>query len=265
MNKFAQQGVSLSQAIEELKTIKNSPDDAKFHVIENLCSNVQSPQISMKLMEIKGSLQANGEITTIDPISGKKYPNANSKIDELISYLHELERAGEKQKMSDNSFNFKKFAQEKQNEKKKSRGNPFRVLMGKIGKLLDHGLEKKEIVRYLKKENIWDEKTIDKAVGIVKEYNKKKHRKNKKEVEASTLPNTAEDWGRVKKDYSKRSTPELITSICWLNSLAKIDPKKTSFAKEVADRSGVKTMIREIRAELLKRDMSEQVLDFMMK
>jgi len=78
MNKFAQQGVSLSQAIEELKTIKNSPDDAKFHVIENLCSNVQSPQISMKLMEIKGSLQANGEITTIDPISGKKYPNANS-------------------------------------------------------------------------------------------------------------------------------------------------------------------------------------------
>ena len=84
-------------------------------------------------------------------------------------------------------------------------------------------------------------------------------------MEASTLPNTAEDWGRVKKDYSKRSTPELITSICWLNSLAKIDPKKTSFAKEVADRSGVKTMIREIRAELLKRDMSEQVLDFMMK
>jgi len=267
MKKLAQAGgITLDQAIKELESIKNSNNkDAKFQQIENLRSQVQTPLISEKLGEIIGSIEANSDIVTKDPISGKPYPNSDTKINELIKHLQQMKQAGEQQKMSSNSFNFNKYSQEKKQDKKKSRGNPFRVLMGKIGKLLDHGLEKKEIVRYLKKENIWDEKTIDKAVGIVKEYNKKKHRKGKKEVEASTLPNTAEEWGRIKPDYSKRSNAELITSICWLNSLAKIDPKKTSFAKEVADRSGVKTMIREIKSELLERGMSQSELNLILK
>ena len=255
--------VSHDDVISTLENLKNGTKEEKYHQLENLRTNVQSPEITQQIGNIMGSLQQNDEINTIDPSSGKPYPKTNQLIDDSINHLKTIKKNQERT-MTRQSFNFQKFSQDAQPEKKKKRGNPFRVLMGKVGKLLDHGLEKREIVRYLLKDNIWNEDTIAKAVNIVKEYNKKKHHKTKK-VEAQTLPNTAQEWPRLKVDYSKRSNSELIASICWLNSLAKIDPKKTSFAKEVADRSGVKTMIREIKSELLKRGMSEDSLNLIMK
>lgn len=259
MTKFSQ--VTADNAIEILENLKGGTSEEMYHQLENLRSNVQSPEIIQQIGNIMGNLQQNSEIKTIDPSSGKPYPGHNELIDNLISHLKTIKKSEAKTM----TFNFKKFSQiTKIDPKKKKRGNPFRVLMGKVGKLLDHGLEKREITRYILKDKIWDEKTITRAVDIVKEYNKKKHQKVKK-VEAQTLPNTAEVWPRVKPDYSKRSNSELIASICWLNSLSKIDPKKTSFAKEVADRSGVKTMIREIKSELLKRGMSEENLNLIVK
>jgi hypothetical protein len=68
-------------------------------------------------------------------------------------------------------YNNSKTAQVK--KKKKTRGNPFRVLMGKVGKLLDHGVEKNDIVRYISKLKYWNKETIERAIDIVKEYNKK--------------------------------------------------------------------------------------------
>jgi hypothetical protein len=265
MIKVAQVGVSIDDAVAILTQVKNSEDDdIKYRELESLRTNVQSPQITQEIGNIMGSLQQNSDIKTVDPSSGKPYPTSNVLIDNLINQLKSMKKIEDNtMKVSENVFNFNKFAQAA-GKKKKTRGNPFRVLMGKVGKLLDHGLEKREIVRYLLKENIWNEDTIAKAVNIVKEYNKKQHRKQKK-VEAQTLPNTAEEWTRLKVDYSKRSNPELITSICWLNSLLKLDQKKNSFEKEVADRSGVKTMIREIKSELIKRGMSEESLNQMIK
>jgi hypothetical protein len=64
-------------------------------------------------------------------------------------------------------------------KKKKTRGNPFKVLMGKVGKLLDHGLTKTQIVRKVKKDINFNDDTIKKAIDIVKEYNKKKKRQSK--------------------------------------------------------------------------------------
>ena len=262
MDKIAQGGVPLDQCLQTLKEVRDSNnEDTKYHQIENLRSQVSSPMISQKLGEILGALKIPDNIGTVDPSSGKPYPQTSSKLNELINQIEQMK---ETSKMSGNSFNFSKYAQQNQApiKKKKTRGNPFRVLMGKIGKLLDHGLEKREITRYLMKEKIWNEETISRAVGVVKEYNKKKH---KRVSESQTLPNAKNDWPRIDPDYSKRSNPELITSICWLNSLAHIDPNKTSFAKEVADRSGVKTMIRKIKSELLSRGMSEDDLNLIMK
>jgi hypothetical protein len=173
--------------------------------------------------------------------------------------------------VGNSSFNLNKYSQEKkqvkEDEKKKkdSRGNPFRVLMGKAGKLIDHGLPDRDIVRYLLKEKIWPEDTIRKAIKIVKDYSKKKHLKKKK-VEAQTLMNTAEEWPKMTPDFTKRSNAELITSICWLHSLDKANPKKVSFDhKEVADRTGVKDKIRKIKSELIKRGMSEEDLNLILK
>jgi hypothetical protein len=255
-------GVTLDEIIQVLNHCMDENDPKIICVqIENLRSRCQTPEYSDRLGQILGAFKvpdAHMGVVTKDPISGKPYPNSKGLIQKLLQDLE-----GHK-KMSNQSFNFNKYAQEKKKDKKKSRGNPFRVLMGKVGKLLDHGLEKREIVRYLLKEKIWNEDTISNAVKIVKEYNKKKHRKTHTK-EAQTLPNTAEDWPRLDLDYSKRSNAELIASICWLNSLQKMNSKNNSFGKEVADRSGVKTMISKIKSVLKDRGMSEEALNEIMK
>jgi hypothetical protein len=50
----------------------------------------------------------------------------------------------------------------------------------------------------------------------------------------------------------------------WLNSLTKVKPTLAD-VKEVEDRSGVKTMIRNIRSELINRGMSEASLNSLIK
>lgn len=256
-NKIAQVGVPIDEMIETLNKVLTLNDDSAIRTqIENLRSRVQSPEQSERLGQILGAINipngfSNGAQVT-DPVSGSPYPNTKNFIKE---YINELQ--GHK-KMS-SAFNFEKYSQTKK-KKKDSRGNPFRVLMGKVGKLLDHGLEKRDIVRYLLKEKKWNETTIEKAVKIVKDYNRKKSRKGKK-TEAQTLLDPLNDYERGTPDYSKRSSGELITSICWLTSLASFDPKSNFEGKEVSDRSGVKTMIRQIKTELLKRGMSEEELN----
>jgi|APCry1669192806_1035432.scaffolds.fasta_scaffold00564_2 hypothetical protein len=262
LNKLAQ--YTDKQLIEDLEKASNlhNPDQLHAHLL-TLASKVTNPDYSMRILmlckscKVKNPGELSGNQSVKDPISGSKYKNTH----ELIkNFLDEIKGVS---KMA-NSFNLQKFSQTKPEDKKKKRGNPFRVLMGKIGKMLDHGLERRDIVRYLLKEQIWNEETIKKAIGIVKEYNKKKHRK--KQVKAQTLMNTAEEWPTMNIDYSKRSTPELITSLCWLHSLDNFDFKKHSFDHEkVEDKSGVKSKVREIKSILLKRGMSEDALDLILK
>jgi hypothetical protein len=277
MNKFSQSGVPVKEMIDILQKCRSLPDDQKKRHLENLGSRVSSPEISMKMNEIINSTDTPNSLSNGAQIknpqfddpniqsSGNFSMNTNKLIQDLIDEL----RSGER--VSEVSFNFEKYSQSKappanKDDKKKSRGNPFRVLMGKVGKMLDHGLERRDIVRFLVKEKIWNEETIEKSIKIVKEYNKKKHLKSKgNKKEAQTLLQDAPEWPRVDaKDYSQKSTPELITSILWLNSLMKVTPQRAD-VKEVEDRSGVKTMIRNIRSELTKRGMGEADLNALLK
>ena len=203
MNKFSQQ-VTVDDAIQTLKQcLRENNQDSIRSVIENLVSNVQSPDISLALNNVLGALQIPDNLgkggLIKDPISGEAYPKTADYIQECIEKLE-----GHK-KMSSESFNLSKFSQKKEHKedkkKKDSRGNPFRVLMGKVGKLLDHGLERRDIARYLAKEHIWNEQTIEKAIKIVKQYNRKKKQKPKTS-EAQTLPNINEKTERVYPDYS---------------------------------------------------------------
>jgi len=265
MNKIAQSGVPYEEMLDTLTRVlqSNKPTERNLQ-IENLRSRVQSPEISAKLGEILGalkipdSLPGGGMIK--DPSSGKSYPNTNHLIQSLKDEVQQMHNANKRDAM--NTFNLYKFSQEQlqhEDKKKKKRGNPFRVLMGKIGKLLDHGLSRRDIIRTLTKEGMWDEPVIEKAFGIVKEYSRKRH---KKQTVAQTLIAEAPEWPKIDIDYTKRSSAELITSICWLNSLDKITPENSRMGqKEAADKEGVKTKIRKIKAELLKRGMSEKDLD----
>jgi hypothetical protein len=152
-------------------------------------------------------------------------------------------------------------------KKKKTRGNPFRVLMGKVGKLLDHGLEKKDIVRYLSKQKYWNNETIERAVDIVRDYNKKIKRDSKdeeptkKSSQESNIKTAGYDYD-TKPDFEKRSTPELISRAYFLDDLLaynKTTPQGDF--KEAASKEGAKEELAKIKTELKNRGMDLKNLD----
>jgi hypothetical protein len=142
----------------------------------------------------------NNRTRTKDPITQEldpSYSDIANKIEE--TYLSEAK----------NVYNNSKTAQKK---KKKTRGNPFRVLMGKVGKLLDHGVEKNDIVRYISKLKYWNKETIERAIDIVKEYNKKleqgkdkdeKSEKTADVVDLDKLVDEKEDVEKKTKDIEE--------------------------------------------------------------
>jgi hypothetical protein len=265
ISKFAQT-ITLDELIKTLKHLVSIDDpDVTQRETYRMSSLCQNPDHAMKLIQISKSCnfkdpKRGGKAK--DPVTGAEYPNTSELLQDFISTLEKTNNMN--QRSGSTSFNMASFAQKGEDDKKKKkRGNPFRVLMGQVGKLLNHGLEKRDIVRTLTKKGMFDEKMIAKAVDIVKEYNKKKHRKKST---AQTLPNTAEEWPTMDTDYSKRSTAELVTSLCWLNSLDKINLKKHSFDhSKVEDRTGVKTKIRKIKSVLTERGMSADEINKLVK
>ena len=178
-------------------------------------------------------------------------------------------------------------------KKKKTRGNPFRVLMGKVGKLLDHGIEKNDIARYLAKLKYWNKETIERAVDIVKDYNKKKKQdtdktaetidtdKFKKDVEnLEDVQKTLQDMKNTsyskkkevtsgidydkKPDFTKRSTSELIMRTCFLMDLIDYD-KKTPQGdfKEAANKTGAKEELKQIKSALIERGFDKDELSML--
>jgi hypothetical protein len=84
--------------------------------------------------------------------------------------------------------------------------------MGKVGKLLDHGVEKNDIVRYISKLKYWNKETIERAIDIVKEYNKKldqgkdkdeKSEKTADVVDLDKLVDEKEDVEKKTKDIEE--------------------------------------------------------------
>lgn len=72
---------------------------------------------------------------------------------------------------------------------KRKKSNPFRVLMGYVGKLRDHGMPKREIVKKIlrMKNNRWDAETVRKCVDIVTEMNRRKKKKETTDMTMGTL------------------------------------------------------------------------------
>ena len=203
---------------------------------------------------------------TKDPSTGQYDPTPQELASRMMRKLSHLENE-EKHKNQHTagnkamSFNNRE-AQVK--KKKKTRGNPFRVLMGKVGKLLDHGIEKKDIVRYLAKQKFWTNETIERAVDIVRDYNKKKKqdsnddkvvKEEKKDKKASTEINikTAGLDYDEKPDVEKESTATLLSRAFYLDDLLA--------DKDAASKEGAASELKKIKAELKKRGESLEDLD----
>ena len=205
------EGVTKEEMRQLMNKIKSS--NTNFGELSNevtlVADKVQDTNLRHQLDKLsKALLMSNNNRTrTKDPITKEldpSYSDIANKIEE--TYLVEAK----------NVYNNSKTAQVK--KKKKTRGNPFRVLMGKVGKLLDHGVEKNDIVRYISKLKYWNKETIERAIDIVKEYNKKleqdkdekpeKSKKTADTVDLDKLVKEKEDVEKKTKDVEE--TIELI-------------------------------------------------------
>jgi hypothetical protein len=257
------EGVTKDEMRQLIKKMKAS--DGNFSELSNevtlTADKVQDNDLRHQLDKLSKALlmSNNNETRTKDPITKEldpSYSDIANKIEE--TYLVEAK----------NVYNNSKTAQVK--KKKKTRGNPFRVLMGKVGKLLDHGVDKNDIVRYISKLKYWNKETIERAVDIVKEYNKKLEQGKDKDDETKKKANTVNLSESVKiaalnydskPNFEKRSTPELIMRACFLMDLQ--DYSKTTKQgdfKDAADKKGVSEELKQIRTALTNRGFDKEEL-----
>ena len=163
-------------------------------------------------------------------------------------------------------------------KKKKTSGNPFRVLMGLIGKMLDHGMPKGEIVRKVLKQpkTSWQRETVQKCVDIVKDYSRREHRK--KTEEATMAANTfnprryaqrqlAVRGGEqsrpsvydVTRDTGLMSTTELLMREAYLTDAKKgLGPNENNPGNHTIDTAKLKKDSKAIETELNKRGIGEE-------
>lgn len=264
-------GVTKKEMISLLQKIVHAENDTLKEFksdLEEIIERITRPEYKKRVSQMITAIDMaqDPRKRTKDPSTGQYDPTAQELASRMMRKLSHLENEEEhkNQHTAGNkamSFNNRE-AQVK--KKKKTRGNPFRVLMGKVGKLLDHGIEKKDIVRYLAKQKFWGNETIERAVDIVRDYNKKKKndseddkevKEEKKDKKASTEVNvkTAGLDYDAKPDVEKESTATLISRAFYLDDLL---ADKNAASKETAS-----TELKKIKTELKKRGESLEDLD----
>ena len=257
--------ISLLQKVvhAESETLKECKTD-----LEEIIERITRPEYKKRVSQIITAIDMaqDPRKKTKDPSTGQYDPTAQELASRMMRKLSHLENEEEhkNQHTAGNkamSFNNRE-AQVK--KKKKTRGNPFRVLMGKVGKLLDHGIEKKDIVRYLAKQKFWGNETIERAVDIVRDYNKKKKndskddkevKEEKKDKKASTdvyIKTAGLDYD-AETDWEKRSTAELIYNAYYLDGVLE--------DKDSASKENASAELKKIKTELKKRGESLEDLD----
>ncbi len=260
-------GVTKKEMISLLRKVVQSENETVSEYksdLEEIIERITRPEYKKRVSQIITAIDMaqDPRKRTKDPSTGQFDPTAQQLAERMMNKLSHLDHEEEQNHHTAGtktmSFNNRE-AQVK--KKKKTRGNPFRVLMGKVGKLLDHGIEKKDIVRYLAKQKFWGNETIERAVDIVRDYNKKKKKDSaddkevKEEKKASTEVNVktaALDYDE-EPNWEKRSTAELIYNAYYLDGVLN--------DKDAASKDGAAAELKKIKTELKKRGESLEELD----
>ena len=241
--------------------------------ISNIKGQVQDPAIATQLHNLEGAIASNSnpDRLTRDLTTGEEERSAQDLAQDILDLVENMENKKQDTAEQNITTAAKKSPANEYAPKKKTRGNPFRVLMGQVGKLLDHGMNKRDIIKYLLRKKYWGEDMISKAVDIVKDYNKKKKRKPaKKEASfnlnkyaqmidtnetelANKIPFKSDNDAGITPDWTKRSTAELFARIQWLNSLRAYASDTHRETDDVADIKGAATQQKQIKTELKKR------------
>ena len=258
------EGVTEAELKDIIQEVLASKDN--FQVLADKVANVSLRVMDRGLRHKLDTLSQalmhsnSGRTRTKDPLTGELDPTYQ----DIARDINELYIASKKE---DKVYNNSRAAQTVQKKKKKTRGNPFRVLMGKVGKLLDHGVEKNDIVRYISKLKYWNKETVERAVDIVKDYNRKLKTDNDKD-DAKDSKKEAVKTASLNYDESpkfhKRSTAELIARICFLLDL--LDYSKSTPQgdfKDPADKNGAKEELAQIRKALVDRGFDKEELSML--
>jgi hypothetical protein len=255
------EGVTESELQTLLQEVLACKDD--FQVMADQVANVSvrvvDENLKHKLDKLSKALMHSnsGRTRTKDPLTGELDPTYQ----DIGREIYELYITSKKE---DKVYNNSRAAQKK---KKKTRGNPFRVLMGKVGKLLDHGVEKNDIVRYIAKLKYWNKETIERAVDIVKDYNRKLKKdddKDEKDDSKKEAIKTASLNYDESPNFHKRSTSELIFRACFLMDL--LDYSKSTPQgdfKDPANKKGAKEELAEIKKALTDRGFDKEELSML--
>ncbi len=247
------EGVTKNEMKQLMNRVKSANDNFSelSDEVTLIADRVQDENLRHQLYKLsKALLMSNNNRTrTKDPITQEldpSYSDIANKIDE--TYLREAK----------NVYNNSKTAQVK--KKKKTRGNPFRVLMGKVGKLLDHGVEKSDIVRYISKLKYWNKETIERAVDIVKEYNKKleqgkdKDEKSEKSKKSEKTADTVDLQKLVKeKEEVERKTKDVEETIEKINDTEEKGNKNASVKIAALNYDSKPNFEKRSTAELIMR------------
>jgi hypothetical protein len=245
--------------------------------IENAISESTRPEVREKLIKILNSSNLNGDKRKLTRNPDNLNQRDPTPIELAKKYKEEVNKL-----VKGNAVYNNRTAQQAIKPKKKTRGNPFRVLMGKVGKLLDHGVEKNDIVRFLAKLKYWNNETVERAVDIVRDYNKKKNRDTKKEksikeqknvkdkienelekhAETKNIIRTAGLDYDAEPDYSKSSTAELIMRTMYLSDLLVVDKNtKQGDFKDPVSKKGVAQKLSAIKKALTDRGFDKEELE----
>ena len=255
------EGVTESELQTLLQEVLACKDD--FQVMADQVANVSvrivDENLKHKLDKLSKALMHSnsGRTRTKDPLTGELDPTYQ----DIGREIYELYITSKKE---DKVYNNSRAAQKK---KKKTRGNPFRVLMGKVGKLLDHGVEENDIVRYIAKLKYWNKETIERAVDIVKDYNRKLKKdddKDEKDDSKKEAIKTASFNYDESPNFHKRSTSELIFRACFLMDL--LDYSKSTPQgdfKDPANKKGAKEELAEIKKALTDRGFDKEELSML--
>ena len=267
LNAPKQQGITaeqLAEFLQKLISYGNNPPEGALSEIANLTTSnvIKSDEIKDSLRKMMNAYKFNHGKPSVNPLNGEEDPSGIDLANKLLKKLNESKH----HKIRGGTVYNHKTAQTVK-KKKKTRGNPFRVLMGKVGKLLDHGVEKNDIVRFLAKLKYWNNETIERAVDIVRDYNKKKKKdtdKFKETTKESSSNNktviAALDYDK-KPDFHKKSTGELIYRACFLLDVLESEKETVQpLDKPTVGKKEAKSELAEVKKALVDRGLDQEEL-----
>ena len=281
-----------------LRDIQNAPREKVDIFIQQLPQGTGDDFLDSKIETIKYLAGPTGNVKS------EGDGNMSQVINEIQMYIDNKSKETKPQNgvaMADNAFNWVRYCQNREEaevspsakKKKKTKANPFRVLMGMVGKLLDHGVPKPTVVRHVTKNTSFDEPTVDRAVDIVREYNRKQQRQDdmgvdvemeegkspeKRETEAvfnyaryvaaqkAASAGESRELYEAEPQWDKRSTAELFARLAWLNSLMGYDANsRLGDGKKAADKQGANAQMDKITSELQRRGFNQEEIDSLLQ